>query len=622
MLRRHCVAVLAFLVVTTRQGLDAQAPGVPLEPGFTTPVAIGSWDAPPFSPSWITRCRDGAAAACIFAAISTGGRAAERFLKTACDLKDAEGCLLLGEHARTAIAEESSNRYNTWEGSAYKSDRLGARAFTAACEANPRSCASLGTYHLEGWIGQRDTARAIALFQKACSAGDAEGCDIVKDLTGTMVSWPAQQAIVASTCTTAAECQRDCELRSRDACQQVYRLMGEGAVPRYAERACAADAEWGCSKLAKLAERTEQSASKLDPKGTARTLDRMCAEGVGSACFWRSQMRGRDVYVQGNAKWELLTRGCMLGSAGACAGLAIWRLGAGPPNPELMWVLRRGCALGAPSSCATLGEIYAPRPGINAGVAPDEIRAYQLLRRGCLGEVFEACVRLVAAYEGTTVWTTHSVRDPETRAALERRECREVSEYFTSASRCTTLAGFYANAGDAPNTLRAARLLRRTGIAFTGDAERLFVKPLEGGYRAFDLADDACTAGDAESCYLVGAWWDKRVDVVTIVPGELLSGVRGGMTVEQQRAHCESLTGFAAWDRSVLASQACLNGLNIREEQRAEAARSKEVYRGDVFAAYAVVSAFTRACKVDADYCEFARFAEERAKRVKKANRR
>jgi TPR repeat protein len=294
-----------------------------------------------------------------------------RFAARACDAGDGFGCALLGLHHQDGIG-------TAW------APALAVAAYEKACEAG----AGVGCYNLSGMYSgahgvDPDQAKADALMKLAESHWLA-ACK------GAEPRW----------CTNAAFLARQTERPGA--------LADAYALDR---RACDHGITAGCVEALDEA----LALGKIQRDARTRELEKLCAGGEPSACFYLGGARG------GARGVELVRRGCELGDRFACALLgAMYEEGKGVPrddeakrryyrmacdravpsacrslardaiaerSPEAPDLARRGCQMGDGYSCHIFAELSFARGDAAAGV--------RWATEGCRMASFDSCRRLI-----------------------------------------------------------------------------------------------------------------------------------------------------------------------------------------------------------------------------------
>lgn len=217
------------------------------------------------------------------------------------------------------------------------------------------------------------------------------------------------------------------------------------------------------------------------------------------------------------AALEVATRLCAGGDPAACAlrGRVLWYLEGEEPNPDVPELFEAGCEAGHTRACWWLGEwLREERPA-------QARRACELLQRAAdSGEVPEALTGLAACYIDDTGF--------EENQAEALRILRRACERF-DPSACSSLASLLEDEGDTPD--EELRGLREVACRFSDPdgCHDLSYMQLRGRggtrderaarssfARARPAYDDACSAGDHYTCWLVGVWlWANQPDEAT-----------------------------------------------------------------------------------------------------------
>lgn len=344
-------------------------------------------------------CRDGDAAACHDLGLLLRGFAENDLLVGAAPLAFNRACELGSAAACFAIAspEYSPNSDHPW-------DAACAAGYGPACvailaqgaadqwlpslealcdEGMGAACARLGKLHLlgEGQTGRRnqypqDEALALSFYERACAAGDAEGCGQVGWIVDPKVTREELEPFKRSAADTLALYDESCAMGWDWACSlAIYRVPTTDQL-QYAVRSCEAG---NCTEFPRLKLQATHAARMdgqaiifaasspdydvfiPDYHGVVRRLGRACQRDAAWACFRLGFMysgygEGYElVYESQYAETGigLMTRACELAGEEYCRNLA-WHL----PNDtdedraKLVSFLEGHCEAGQAWACA------------------------------------------------------------------------------------------------------------------------------------------------------------------------------------------------------------------------------------------------------------------------------
>ncbi|MEM1132550.1 MAG: hypothetical protein AAGH53_06420 [Pseudomonadota bacterium] len=274
--------------------------------------------------------------------------------------------------------------------------------------------------------------------------------------------------------------------------------------------------------------------------GVARKWERNCTKGKAEEC-----VRLGDAFSTGLGDLKQSTRvaagyylkGCDKGASESCASYAGLALGGSLPLPKpdaAVSSATRGCQLGSQSACAWQGVLYYR----GYGVAKDAGRAEQLWRTACSANADDGC-RFLANY----------LKEGGSRAGQPSQEARTLfSTYCTSDARPWACLGAAQMLGvEQP---QAVPLLQRGCEQGKGDrlavcAEYAAQIITRRDAKSVDLAEgflnSACTAGLAQSCYIIGRHgFSANARLGDVTPGEAGFYLRRGCDLDHPAA-CHDL---------------------------------------------------------------------------------
>ncbi len=201
-----------------------------------------------------------------------------------------------------------------------QSDRVAVALFEKACTAGqPIACSLLGGMYQYGTGVSRDEARASKLFQSACEAGDALACFSLglNQETGRGVSpddWLASESY-----------RKACEKGMLSACVRLGQMFEKGrgvtdnpqlAMSLY-QKACGGGEAQGCTHLAWLYDQ-----GKVVPRDIRRAYELYnfsCGAGVARACSGIGAMylSGRDMRQDYRLAEQFFAKACEVERAGS-----------------------------------------------------------------------------------------------------------------------------------------------------------------------------------------------------------------------------------------------------------------------------------------------------------------
>jgi hypothetical protein len=218
------------------------------------------------------------------------------------------------------------------------------------------ACGLLGTQARDGTGGSpKNPARAVAYFQKGCTAGHA------------------------GSCASLGFAYEDGSGVEKDPAR---------AMPLY-RKACEGGDRWSCTRLAFAL--ASGAGIAADPAEAVRLLESSCTGDDVMACAKLGSMLrvGEGVPADVKRAETLLRAACGKGSAWGCgelAGLLVAR-GAAQDMPEAVKLLGDACETDAPAFCAMLAGVLE----LGHGLARDPARAAALYRRACDRGYAPAC---------------------------------------------------------------------------------------------------------------------------------------------------------------------------------------------------------------------------------------
>jgi TPR repeat protein len=366
-----------------------------------------------------------------------------------------QGC----EHGDPAACFQLGQRYL-----AYRPDQPGdpvkvAHFFIKGCDqGEPGMCTEVGEMYsgVYSRTGRQmlppDFPRAAALYSRACSAGDKDGCQRLAAMTAEGRGLPKDPAAAAKLY------EAPCEEGDPRACLALGRLhrAGDGlpANPQQAalllDRACKLKLTEGCYELglayrdgagvtrdAVVAHRVLRDVCFQQPVYDSRLLlgcREACDLNDGAACVVLARAaksgRGQPPLEPASATplfsraRKLLDAECTSGSGQACHDLVMVDTDDEPPRRDIaasMRLLERGCTLGFPPACYRLASMYDSGTQL---FAQDDARAVVLFIKACDMAHVESCERagrMVTAGDGLPADARHGKELLERAEALKRK---------------------------------------------------------------------------------------------------------------------------------------------------------------------------------------------------------
>jgi TPR repeat protein len=207
-------------------------------------------------------------------------RRAGALLKLGCDAGDTEACSLLGAMLAVALDKQDAGSPK-----AARYAEVATSALTAACRGGRAfACTALGDIYQHGRGVPANRARARELYQRACRAGEPDGCFWLAALEWTDGD-PTDDRARLMRARSAYE--RACDAGSRDGCEWAayLHLSGTGGLPKDLDaalplyrRACTTDHAAACLHVGTILLRHHQADSAL------QALDQSCKGGEPLGC--------------------------------------------------------------------------------------------------------------------------------------------------------------------------------------------------------------------------------------------------------------------------------------------------------------------------------------------------
>lgn len=468
---------------------------------------------------------------------------AEALYVRSCDLGAARGCLALADgylHGRFGNDADKANAYyeqgiklysgdcDALDGFACsrladmfaigrgttKDEKKALDLIARACKdaGYMDGCVQLGSAHHHARFGlTRDAAKAQELYEKACTAGYANGCFVLSQLLEEETPNDSGPRIVELL-------QKACDADSFPACNEVARRyeIGRG-VPRDASKAYALYIKMcergrgtpsgaACTSAAAMSDLGAGTAA--DPKAATALLEKGCKLQHGRACYMLAVRLEEGTGAERDYKRAagIYKQACEQSEPDACDRLAkMYTEGKGVTQDadEAIAIHKKGCDAGRPASCSALGLLYESGA---SGIKKDEMQAAVFYRKACEMYWSGACKSLADLYaEGRGVG-----KDLKRAASLYEQACR-----FQAASACTLAGKLMAALGaDKDSTERGVALLERACAARDGDGCALLAAMLEQGRMpvvkrdtaaALHRFEEACSYRSADACAKVGA---------------------------------------------------------------------------------------------------------------------
>jgi TPR repeat protein len=251
--------------------------------------------------------------------------------------------------------------------------------------------------------GIQGNAESVALFDRACDGGDAQGCfEAAKGyLCGTGVPKDLRKA--------ADRSARSCDKDTRGcATAGLIVLAIPDATPaeadrgaRMLQRGCDSGDIAACNNLAIA--KLQGSGIPQDMPGALALFEKLCDKGNVPSCGNAAMIHIAGVGVPRNVDrgTTMGKTACEKGDATACNALGYAAMMGDVASPVLAaHFFEKACSLGQAAACDNLGQLYAG----GAGVDVDMVRAERLFRAACDAGNAASCTHLatlVAAREQT-----------------------------------------------------------------------------------------------------------------------------------------------------------------------------------------------------------------------------
>ena len=239
------------------------------------------------------------------------------------------------------------------------------------------------------------TAEAATLYEKACTAQDAESCDRLAALytCGKGIGRDARRAMELEA--------RACELDDTSACGNVAMAMSvpdatldPARVMKLAEKGCAAHEPLACAGIGLMY--LQGWGVTADAAKAVAILDDVCTkQGYAMACANVAWLAYAGIGMEKNVEraTTLAESACKAGMPSACntlGGILVERNGPGDAR-RAETLFAQLCDAGAAASCDNLGQLY--RNGLG-DVAVDLDHARLSFDRACKAENAPACRHL------------------------------------------------------------------------------------------------------------------------------------------------------------------------------------------------------------------------------------
>jgi len=479
-----------------------------------------------------------------------------RLLAQACQEGRATACFVLAwallPEREVALSEEAALMGDEADASE-SDDRRAQRLARQLCDRGlPSGCRLLATALLHGAAAPADEARAEALFEGACKAGDARACgELASRREGAAATALWEQACTGGSARgcvglarvlhvaamarglprpprVATLLSKACEAGDREGClaHGVALSTGSsgaadvGAAVAPLVQACRSGVAEGCRRAGLITLAAWRSAGGETGRGVAESdeahplalLRQACAGGDGAGCAEAGALlaEGRLVTRDRVAAAELLELGCESGIGAACShrGLLLIEDEAsdeGVWEAATLWLVN-GCERGHARGCLGLGTAFA----LGRGVDKDEAHAATLYERACDGGEALACDAL-----GVLLATGRGVEaDPAQASNLFERACTG------GGQRGCTHLGVMISRGDGGrprDPVQAFALFQRSCTGGDGLGCHWAGQALESGNgvainrnKAVESYRQGCRAGEPKACARLDAMRVKR----------------------------------------------------------------------------------------------------------------
>jgi uncharacterized protein len=357
----------------------------------------------------------------------------------------------------------------------------------------------------------RDSKRAMPLFEKACELGDENACNTLG-----LFHWERGDYGKA-----LSLYKRACDAGESSACGNLGTMFKNGkGVPRSETRA-------------------------------AMFYRQACDAGNPPACGMLAALHedGRGVPRDGKLALALQTRACEGKFPRGCGDLGVvYREGKNTPKDltKARDLFQRACDGGDQKGCTNLGQLYES----GDGVAKDELKAFSLYLRACETDYPTACIFVGSAYEkgkgvardqrrsveyfaksceagndatcsflaGKLVRGDGTPKDPKRAAQVSRVACNR--DYDTSCQNLTDIADMFFSGEGAPRDyVQAAGFYQSAcnkGVARACSKLSYIIEFGKGGIRV-DMPQAikgyalACNRGHANACAMLAVvYWNGK----------------------------------------------------------------------------------------------------------------
>jgi TPR repeat protein/tRNA A-37 threonylcarbamoyl transferase component Bud32 len=361
-------------------------------------------------------------------------------------------------------------------------------------------------------------ASSIAELERACTASDAEACQLAgrRELRSAAPDRAKAFGLLLKACDRGLQ----------PSCVSIARMFAAGIGVRpdparartLVEAACTAGERTGCAIASELwmggvggfadaaiaRARAVRACELGDPQGCT-SASRMLSRGIGG-------VPDKALAATLGAKARPLAQTlCDRDDARACTMLAeLWLDDElGPTDPvRSVQPYERGCELGEAAACGRAAHAYS----IGKGIAVSAERASSLYERGCNGGDGESCEEWAIALHKGSLGASDSKRAVE----IARRTCETMGDRY-----CTALGYFYQEGAGVPQDLVLALDLMQRGcdaglpLSCIG-ATRIEIpnQPPDEAKRFANL-ERACALAEPLGCTYAAMALEKRGDVTS-----------------------------------------------------------------------------------------------------------
>ncbi|MCW5838127.1 MAG: sel1 repeat family protein [Labilithrix sp.] len=249
----------------------------------------------------------------------------------------------------------------------------------ACTNGDGEGCSKLGAAYMCGAGVAKNERVAVTMFEKACSTRDADGC---QRFAGALVSGVGHDGHPSSADVVRGleVYDRACRSGAARACGSIGAVMllagNAAALPHgvaYLERACDGGFLDACGNLAVVEAEGLRGRAK-DPERGAKLARAACEKSNAYSCgvFGKLQVEGTGTPKDEVSGAKLLTVACDAGEATACAQLGLCHYYGRGVNEDVgraTELFQKGCDGGNGPACRVLAELSAAAETVEPPVA-------------------------------------------------------------------------------------------------------------------------------------------------------------------------------------------------------------------------------------------------------------